>query len=242
VTSCACVDEGFCYKNDKCFRGTNKSSTFAVSQGLNGTNSKKADGPMGVSMMFGSGAVTSIIATDVAQIGGVKSVMDDGLLLMVDRRQLKITGRFEGILGLGPLPTPGRSDLHSLAPGHPTGMAHPDMPAGKGVAYTPKLFLDRAGVNRFSLCFNDAAKPGALRMNVAQFKQPLPIAGSFHWGLGLYGMKVGSTSGDAVDAIVCDPHKMKEGQDTPCAAIPDSGTTLMMGPKDQVCAVRLTLQ
>merc|ERR1719199_1472255 len=31
VTSCVCVDVGMCPLDDKCFRGTNRSSTFVVS-------------------------------------------------------------------------------------------------------------------------------------------------------------------------------------------------------------------
>ena len=40
---------------------------------------------------------------------------------------------------------------------------------------------------------------------------------------------------------VCDPSAMKSAQETPCGVIPDSGTTLMMGPKDQVDALLAAL-
>ena len=53
-------------------------------------------------MTFGSGSVTSVIASDVVSVGGQKAKLQNGLLLMVDRRELRIDGIFEGILGLGP--------------------------------------------------------------------------------------------------------------------------------------------
>merc|ERR1719359_1534405 len=81
------------------------------------------------------------------------------------------------------------------------------------------------------MCFNDAAKPGVLRLNVPEFQHPLPSIGTFHWALGLYGVSVGSEN---AEATFCDKSTLKHGQKTPCGAIPDSGTTLMMGPKDQV--------
>jgi hypothetical protein len=219
VTSCVCVDSGFCPANDTCFRGTNHSSTFVVSEMTDGNKS----GAMGLSMTFGSGTVSSIIASDVASVGGVKARLEDGLMLMVDRRQLAVQGEFEGILGLGPLP-------NMSAYGNISVVQKVKLPPGTS-AYSTKLFLKEAGVSRFSMCFNDAGKPGALRMNVPEFQNPLPNIGTMHWALGLHGISVGS---DSAPAIACQSDHMKAGQVSPCGAIPDSGTTLMMGPQDQV--------
>merc|ERR1719161_2959871 len=54
-----------------------------------------------VSLMFGSGEVEAIIATDVVRVGSVSTSMEEGVLLMVNHA-LKLSGPFEGILGLGP--------------------------------------------------------------------------------------------------------------------------------------------
>jgi hypothetical protein len=223
ITSCVCVDSGFCPANDTCFRGTDHSSTFVVSEMTDAHNKSNKSGPMGISMTFGSGTVTSIIASDVTSVGGVKARLDDGLLLMVDRRQLMMVGEFHGILGLGPLP-------NSSADGNVSVVQKAKLPPGTSV-YNTKLFMQEASVSRFSMCFNDAGKPGALRMNVPEFKSPLPNIGTFHWGLGLSGISVGS---DSAPAIACQSDNMTAGQTSPCGAIPDSGTTLMMGPQDQV--------
>jgi len=51
-------------------------------------------------MSFGSGDIQTVIATDEVSVGGVKTSMENGLLLMVDKA-LNIEGPFEGILGLG---------------------------------------------------------------------------------------------------------------------------------------------
>jgi len=91
--------------------------------------------------------------------------------------------------------------------------------------------LQEAGVERFSICFNDREENGSLRLNVPELQNPVPAIGSFHWGMALQGISVSSVS---APAIFCQPGSMKQGQKTPCGAIPDSGTTLMMGPKDQV--------
>jgi len=53
-----------------------------------------------VQMVFGSGSVQAVVATDVVKVGTLKAKMNDGLLLMVDH-QLRMAGAFEGILGLG---------------------------------------------------------------------------------------------------------------------------------------------
>merc|ERR1719247_3557070 len=91
--------------------------------------------------------------------------------------------------------------------------------------------MQQAGVDRYSLCFNDAGKPGALRMGLPPLTDALPAIGTSHWGLGIYGISVGSH--DATP-MFCDASKMAPNQATPCAAIPDSGTTLMLASKEQV--------
>merc|ERR1719440_478815 len=99
--------------------------------------------------------------------------------------------------------------------------------------------MQAAGVNRYSLCFRDGGATGAFRLNVPEFKQILPAVGSFHWGLGLYGISVGTgkTGSSAGSAFFCTKDGMKPGMKTPCGVIPDSGTTLMMGPKIHIAKI-----
>jgi hypothetical protein len=245
VTSCVCVQNQYCDAKDRCFKGTNHSSSFEVKEKpVNKTSNKTA--PMGVAMTFGSGTVMSIIATDVVQVGGLSTTLHDGLLLMVDRRLLNIEGEFQGILGLGP---PDRTNnTHSKggeevlgSTGDKSESGHADESKAVVVQkskehtnkeYAPKLFLQQAGVQRYSLCFNDAGDDGAMRLNVPAFKQTLPTIGAFHWGLGLHGISVGDEDNDA---FVCTKDDIKgKNQKTPCGAIPDSGTTLLMGPEDHI--------
>jgi hypothetical protein len=216
VTSCVCVEEGLCSQHDKCFTGTNKSATFDVPE--NSTDSHGHPMPTAVGMTFGSGTVNAVIASDEVHVGGAKVMMKDGLLLMVDRTQLKISGTFEGILGLGVESKEAELNA-SLRP-----KWRPQVPA-------TKLFLKEAGIDRFSLCFNDAGAPGALRLDLPPLAQALPAIGTFHWGLSLTGLSVGNSS---EPTLFCDPSTMKQGQTTPCAMIPDSGTTLLMGPAKQI--------
>jgi len=202
VTSCVCVQQGFCRKDDKCFMGTNRSSSFIVKEEKVNKSSNKTS-PLGVAMSFGSGTVMSIIATDVVKVANQKATMKDGVLLMVDRRMLAVQGEFQGILGLGPPDMSGKknngmlsdhsegeagkeedhdtdSDEHDSNASAPVGAVSVK---GKGSKYSPKVFLQRAGVDRYSLCFNEAGTPGSMRVNVPAFKRPLPTIGSFHWFL-----------------------------------------------------------
>lgn len=204
VASCICNHKGGCTENNRCFKGgDNTSSTFSVTDG-------------GVDITFGSGKVETVIASDVVKVAGIKATMSDGLLLMLDRRKLQIYGKFEGILGLGP-PTPMKTRTEKGG--------DPDN------SYDQRMFMQEAGVERFTLCFNDNGNDGALRMNVPEFQNALPAIGTQHWALGLHGISVGS---EIKPAILCSKGDMQDGQVSPCGAIPDSGTTLVLGPEDQV--------
>jgi len=92
VPSCACVKAGYCNGKSRCFQGTNHSSTFSIDEG--------PQGPPTVRMMFGSGPVQAVLASDTVRVGKLHTKMKDGLLLMTDQ-MLNIQGPFEGILGLG---------------------------------------------------------------------------------------------------------------------------------------------
>lgn len=271
VPSCICGETpgAGCTPDAKCFRGTNKSSTFSIPQ-----KSKM------VSMTFGSGTIQAAIAKDIVNVGDFRATMDDGVLLMVNRAALNIDGTFEGILGLG-LPKdqavmasmfqrsvsdPWRA-ICSLMPtlrflcgdqspsnwpgGETPGAGHqspsnspggeiPHVPEGDGVgkSFHNKLFLEQAKVDRFSMCFRDGAKTGALRLGLSPFSSPLQNIGKLHWGLNFHGLSIGTHGSSApTETIFCGPETMKQGMDTPCGIIPDSGTTLLLGPKEQVVAL-----
>lgn len=93
VPSCICSEQGSCDKENRCFRGTNKSSTFQ----LPGADTNHLEVTM---VTFGSGSVQAVRANDMVKVGGMSTNMSDGVLLMTDQA-LQLSGPFEGILGLG---------------------------------------------------------------------------------------------------------------------------------------------
>jgi hypothetical protein len=121
----------------------------------------------------------------------------------------------------------------------------------------PLGFLEQAQISRFSMCFNSGAD-GVLRLDTPEVPTAHGAVGTQHWGLGLEGISVGDSTSmveslpledtwdgalkfekpDAMGAgPLCSQESMAEGQATPCGAIPDSGTTLMMGPQAHVDAL-----
>jgi hypothetical protein len=90
VPSCICQQGGACLQGEKCFTGTNRSSTFLleVEQGQ----------PLSTMITFGSGSVEAVLANDVVSVGDLKQ-FTNGILLMTNHR-LNVK-EFGGILGLG---------------------------------------------------------------------------------------------------------------------------------------------
>jgi len=216
VQSCTCQAQGLCPKEfGRCFSGANnKSSTFA----LEGENTK--EGPAVMLMSFGSGDITSAISSDKVAVGQESAFLKDSLLLMIDQK-LEIYGDFEGILGLG-RPEP---DRMQLAAGLPRKVA-------KEIMDQPEImgFLEATGTDRFSMCFNYEGD-GVLGLNTAEPAQTMGSVGQEHWGLDFRGISVG----DKEQAVTfCDPATKKPNQETACGIIPDSGTTLIMGPEIQI--------
>ncbi|CAK0850122.1 unnamed protein product [Prorocentrum cordatum] len=275
VPSCVCQDKGQCSKKDRCFRGTNKSSTFHLEV-------DEEEKPVSMVLSFGSGQIQAIVAQEQVSVGKVsRHLKDDGLLLMTDRA-LQISGPFEGILGLG-LPQPATNwtqieeqeqaaadstlgggsmqDIIQQILGHANGAggaetAIPDQVMRKilDTAVTnangttlnattlkthkphhrdsPKGFLEQVNIPRFSMCFNDGAD-GVLRIGGAPLGNGSHGGmGTAHWGVDFRGISVGDAAATPVD--FCRDSDMAEGQKSPCGAIPDSGTTLMMGPAPQI--------
>lgn len=257
VPSCVCQEAPImgCAGAQHCFRGTNKSRTFAVTE--EEMNSI-------VSLTFGSGTIGAILATDMVQVGEETALMEDSLLLMVDDKQLAIEGAFEGILGLG-VPTssfslfddPRTEDDIPVAVAQSTskklrasreGVVHaesqphhhhmsqdnPSIEDTTGrVMAQPKSFLEKAGISSFAMCFSEAEE-GAMRFE-ATVPNALQSVGQDHWGVGLTGVKLGGSSDSKALAMpFCQEGAPNAGSATPCGAIPDSGTTLIMGPELQI--------
>lgn len=152
-------------------------------------------------LRFGSGDISTLIGTDVVRVGAEEANMTDGLLLMVDT---DIDIPIEGILGLGP-PRKRTSDLYDTA---------------------DRSWLKFAGVSKFSVCFN-AGDDGVLRLDSHMAHHTFQSVGQDHWALDFRGISVGDRK---APALFCNASDMHEGQLTPCAGIPDSGTTMIVGP------------
>jgi len=162
---------------------------------------------------FGSGTVAGAMATDIVKVGPASATIESGIFLMTDRAQLQID-EFEGIMGLG-------------------------VPSSKGE--DEKLFFEEAKIGRFSLCMADSVS-GALRFNQGAFKNEVRQIGTYHWGLDFRGMSVGKKgASETLPVLFCDESSMKDGMDSPCGIIPDSGTTMIIGPKAQVVALEAAL-
>lgn len=197
IPSCICAAAGTCNPADDCFQGTDKSSTFTGPEGKT----------VVFKMTFGSGDIYVAIASDTVQMGDppLKHQMHKGLLLMV-KRELQIAGPFEGIMGLG-LPgdrmtvkRPGSDGPNLLGQGH---------------------FLQEAGTQRFSICFNDNKKPGILLFDPPPAAKPMKQMSESHWGLDLRKFSVNGVSSGLQPCNGAGP----------CTAVVDSGTTLIMGPE-----------
>eukprot|EP00929_Paragymnodinium_shiwhaense_P013373 TRINITY_DN121235_c0_g1_i1.p1 TRINITY_DN121235_c0_g1~~TRINITY_DN121235_c0_g1_i1.p1 ORF type:complete len:704 (+),score=159.67 TRINITY_DN121235_c0_g1_i1:186-2297(+) len=103
---------------------------------------------------------------------------------------------------------------------------------GSNVGLGGKGVLDQAGLHRFSMCFNDAGNDGVLRLGTPQLSNPLGAVGTMHWSLGFHGISIGGKN--VTISSFCSKSTLKQGQQTPCGAIPDSGTTAIMAPQDHV--------
>lgn len=207
VQSCICQESGACPRQfGKCFRGTNKSSSFVMhSPGRADTKE-----PRGMLLSFGSGQILAVPVTDKVKVGNQEATMNDSLLLMV-KQALRLSGQFEGILGLGRPQKPGQNNSLGDVPG----------------------FLEKAGVNKFSMCFKDKGD-GVLNLNTVAPKGAMGSVGALHWGLDFQGVSVG---GATQKVLFCSPSSKKQGQETACGFIPDSGTTLMMGPEKHILSL-----
>lgn len=163
----------------------------------------KQTGEVGVlsdELAYGSGEIETLVSSDWATLGKVGVYMNNELLLMI-AKHLDFGGLFEGILGLG---------VPENAPGPAT-----------------KTFVQMAGINTYSVCLQPAPSKGVLRFGSAPDTNKVKNIGVEHWSGALEGMSVGNAS---APILFCSPDDMLPPQTTPCSFIPDSGTTLMLGP------------
>jgi hypothetical protein len=188
------------------------------------------------SIFYGSGQVVTAVGSDKVRAGNVAARMTDNLFLIVDN-SLDIPAP-DGILGLGP---PSQKSFLSsqkvkhlnvssvLVQGVPTHMAlHSDV--------RERSFLESAGVNRFTMCMNSDSS--FMKFNAPPLEAPMTSLGTFHWGLGLWGLSV--PGGDVIQGVgkMCDASSfLLPGQETPCGVIPDTGSTFMMGPETHVAVL-----
>lgn len=199
-----------CGMDDTCFTGTNKSSSFRLSKDPSGKS------PVGRVMEFGSGRVEVVSADDVVKLGDITN-MTHGILLMVNNDLHIENDKFEGILGLG-MPNGGHEMPHG---GH-------ERSSGGG-------FLEQAGVERFSICLNEGAGGKLLLGGAASEAKTMGTIGKSHWALSLSGISIGNAS--ATSLTVCTQGQADNGKASACAAIPDSGTTVIMAPKEHLEAL-----
>lgn len=204
VPDCTCDTVKGCSKEDKCFKKKN-SASFFLETPIHAGDKTSPEMTLG----YGSGKIQCIVGSDHVHIAGSHAFMDKSVYLMVSRSELQVAGPFEGILGMGLPEAPG---LNSTG---------------------PAPFLKQAKVDRYSLCFNEK-EAGALRMDIPPLENPMGNIGTVHWGLELQGMSVGDTSTTSGQVLFCDPSTKGAEMDTACGGIPDSGTTLMLGPAEHI--------
>lgn len=201
VNDCSCKQ---CPKAwGSCFTGPQHSNSFRLPLFKVDSEDGAIEAPASMVMRFGSGDISAEIASDQLEAGPFKVYMENGLLLMVDHA-LKLTGHFEGILGLG---RPQESSQN---------------PVSEAAGFHVPGFLDRANIRRFSMCFNYKA-PGVLGFNTPIHQNRLSSAGQAHWSLKFHGATLGQKNVD----VGC-------AQGSKCSIVPDSGTTLIVGPESAI--------
>jgi len=242
VPSCVCQKLGYCSKASRCYVGFNRSSTFLLRRDPSG----RAEYVM---ISFGSGIVQGAIAQETVRIGQESANMKDGIVLMT-QKMLRFPGHFEGILGLGipkgPAGIPhkqknkqkdkqkkesvvdkikrkltGKSLLSLTSP------LNANMSTSLvGHAVAPSGFMEQAGMNRFSICFNRRTD-GVLRLDPPPAPVIMPTLALQHWSVALNGVSIGDSKRKVT---ICSQAQKNPLLQTPCAAVPDSGTTLILAP------------
>mmetsp|Transcript_126510 Transcript_126510/g.205596 ORF Transcript_126510/g.205596 Transcript_126510/m.205596 type:complete len:454 (-) Transcript_126510:47-1408(-) len=229
IPDCRCVRAGKCDPYKKCFQSQG-SSTFAATDfaeklaeaekmkaaGENLTLAyevtKGLDGTLYAVLTYGSGPLTCSLGTDRITFGKTSATLEDSLFLVQSSEKLKVN-QFGGLIGFGvPVDTGNKTLITTREP----------------------LFMQKAGVKRYSMCYNAAGEHGYLKWNLPKLTAPLGNVGTFHWGLDLQGVSVGNGASTDSSVLFCGASEMKPGMETACGALPDSGTTHILGPKEQI--------
>lgn len=78
------------------------------------------------------------------------------------------------------------------------------------------------------MCFTGFEEDGVLRLNYGEAKESkMKSVGKYHWGLNFNGISIGQ---ETQEVLFCDGQTASSR----CGIIPDSGTTLMLGPSQQI--------
>ncbi|CAK9006132.1 unnamed protein product [Durusdinium trenchii] len=104
---------------------------------------------------------------------------------------------------------------------------------GLGLPYgeaSAQSWLRQAAVQSFSMCFSNFEEDGVLRLLRGAKHEPMEEAlqmrnvGKYHWALNFHGISLGNAT---TPVLFC-------GGASSCGLIPDSGTTLILGPPDHL--------
>ncbi|CAL1131367.1 unnamed protein product [Cladocopium goreaui] len=96
------------------------------------------------------------------------------------------------------------------------------------VGFEKSSWLTTAAIDRFSMCFTGFEEDGVLRLNYGEAKESkMKSVGKYHWGLNFNGISIGQ---ETQEVLFCDGQTASSR----CGIIPDSGTTLMLGPSQQI--------
>jgi len=176
LQSCACQVLGSCpLSYGACFLGTDASSTFGLATEWTQLNGE----PVTWSLVYGSGDIEAVAATDAVTVGNVTVQMNSSLLLMVSQT-LGLDGPFQGILGLGMNIPQSKDDIY----------------------YDPPGFLTGAGIRRFSMCFNNVGD-GNLQLNTEEQPNNMSVVGHYHWTLGMSGVYLEDSAGPELQISGC---------------------------------------